>query len=105
MFDSSGVLRKLFFLLLFVVLILDFEFFVFAICLKHFYISFAPVIGPIHALPVIIIFSITVCHNIQNDPSFVNPVVCHMLQGFLFFVLLLFLGGPIHTLSVIFFLA
>jgi hypothetical protein len=58
---------------------------VFAICLKHFYISFAPIIGPIHALPVIIFFSITVCHNIQNDPSFVNPVVCHMLQGFLFF--------------------
>jgi hypothetical protein len=35
----------------------------------------------------------------------VDPVVCHMLQGFLFFILLLFLGGPIHTLSVIFFLA
>jgi hypothetical protein len=45
-FYSSGVLRKLFFLLLFVVLILDFEFFVFAVCLKHFYISFAPILGP-----------------------------------------------------------
>lgn len=105
MFYSSGVLRKLFFLLLFVVLILDFEFFVFAVCLKHFYISFALILGPIHALPVTIFFSITVCHNIQSDPSFVNPVVCHMLQGFLFFVLLLFLGGPIHTLLLIIFLA
>jgi hypothetical protein len=104
-FYSSGVLRKLFLLSLFVVLILDFEFFVFAVCLKHFYISFAPILGPFHALPVIILFSIKVCHNIQNDPSFVNPVVCHMLQGFLFFFffVLLFLGGPIHTLLVIIF--
>jgi hypothetical protein len=72
---------------------------------QAFYISFAPILGPFHALPVIIFFSINICQNIQNDPSFVNPVVCHMLQGFLFFVLLLFLGGPIHTLLVIIFLA
>jgi len=53
-FYSSAVLRKLFLLLLFVVLILDFEFFVFAVYLKHFYISFASILGHIHALPVII---------------------------------------------------